>query len=193
MTPDDPETARTTLMTLEAFADTIVPGQRRWPGDRAIAGVSAGGGAVTAGAVDLLRTQAGGLAEMLDSLAMSLNGHALQYTAANSPSVEEAGADPLPPFVALPFADRTELVRTLTAPGHPEKELWVAMAMFSNMAFDTGAHLTTTEAFASGHPGLLTMGFQPPDPDGIWRFPDFSYRRQLAEPHPATTPSGSPA
>jgi hypothetical protein len=37
------------------------------------------------------------------------------------------------------------------------------------------------------------MGFAKPDPDGLWRFEDYSYGRQLARIHPATTPSGNPA
>ena len=51
----------TSSITLEAYADTIVPGEKRWPGDRAIAGVSTGGGAVTGGALDLLRWDATGI------------------------------------------------------------------------------------------------------------------------------------
>jgi len=49
------------------------------------------------------------------------------------------------------------------------------------------------DALKAGHPGLLALGYQLPDADGLWRFPKFSYRRKLAELHPDTTPSGSPA
>ncbi|SCE24188.1 hypothetical protein GA0115246_112984 [Streptomyces sp. SolWspMP-sol7th] len=59
------------------------------------------------------------------------------------------------------------------------------------MAFDTGAHLHTAEAIAAGHPGLSAIGFSAPDPDGLWRFPAFSYNRPLARLHPDTAPSGS--
>ncbi|HYS37141.1 MAG TPA: DUF5987 family protein, partial [Pseudonocardiaceae bacterium] len=45
-------------MTLEAWADTIIPGEKRWPDDRAIAGVSTGGGSVAAGAIEVLQTDA---------------------------------------------------------------------------------------------------------------------------------------
>jgi hypothetical protein len=176
-------------MTLEAFADTIIPGAKRWPGDRAIAGVSEGGGAVAAGAIELLETDAGGLAPALDELAKALNAHTRSYAADHDVPLD----DTVPPFVALPSAHRIALVQVLTATGHPEKQLWVNLVVFSNMAFDTGAHLSTTEAIAAGHPGLLAMGFTPPEADGIWRFPTYSYQRRLADPHPATTPSGSPA
>jgi hypothetical protein len=62
MTQQSPEPQ---TMTLEAFADTIIPGERRWPGDRAVAGVGTGGGAVAAGAVGLLEDPACGIAGMV--------------------------------------------------------------------------------------------------------------------------------
>jgi hypothetical protein len=174
-------------VTLEAFADTIIPGEKRSPDDRAIAGAAGGGGAVTAGAVALLEEPAAGLVDGLDNLTESLNAHALRYAAQHDVVLDEE----VPPFVALPFDDRTTLVRELTAPEHPEKEFWVLLALFSNMAFDTGAHMHTREALAVGHPGLSTMGFTKPDPDGLWRFPEYSYGRPLSRLHPHTTPSGS--
>ncbi|MFH9862964.1 DUF5987 family protein [Streptomyces sp. NPDC017202] len=176
-----------TISTLEAFADTIVPGEKRNPDDHAVAGAVSGPGAVAAGALELLQNPATGLAESLDDFADALNGHALALAdrRAHSP------APGVPPFVALSFADRTALVTALTAPGHPERDLWVSLALFSNMAFDTGAHLHTVEAMAAGHPGLAAMGFAAPDPDGLWRFPEFSYGRPLARLHPDTAPSGS--
>ncbi|MEJ3747487.1 DUF5987 family protein [Actinomycetes bacterium KLBMP 9797] len=176
-------------MTLEAFADTIVPGAKRDAGDRAIAGASDTGGAVAAGAVELVSMPATGLAPLLDYLAEGLNGHARAYAAERELVLD----DEVPPFVALPFEHRTALVALLTGPGHPEKEAWVGLALFSNMAFDSAAHLHTAEAIAAGHPGLAAMGFTAPDADGLWRFPRYSYGRQLARPHPDTTPSGSPA
>ncbi|WP_158851261.1 DUF5987 family protein [Saccharothrix deserti] len=175
-------------MTLEAFADTIVPGEKRSPDDRAIAGAAAGDGAVVAGAVALLLTPAAGVAEGLESLMNMLDNHAREY--ARERGVELDGS--VPPFVSLPFEDRTNLVARLVAPGHPEKDGWVALALFSNMAFDTGAHMPTHEAIAAGHPGLTAMKFANPDADGLWRFPAYSYRRQLSALHPHTTPSGSP-
>jgi hypothetical protein len=176
-------------MTLEAFADTIIPGEKRWPDDRAIAGVSAGGGAVTAGAVELLETPAGGMSFVLDTMVVALNEHAKEYAAGRGRTLDDA----VPAFVDLDYADRTALVQTLIAPDHPEKEMWIGLVMFSVMAWDTGAHMSIAEAFESGHPGLLTIGFARPDEDGLWRFPEYSYGRQLANPHPHTTPTGSPA
>ncbi|WP_331755353.1 DUF5987 family protein (plasmid) [Streptomyces sp. NBC_00846] len=175
------------VSTLEAFADTIVPGAKRYEEDRAVAGVVPGPGAVAAGALELLQTAATGLSDSLDEFADALNAHARLYAAAEPADADAA----VPPFVALSYTERTHLVTVLTAPGHPERDLWVSLALFSNMAFDTGAHLHTADAIAAGHPGLAALGFAPPSEDGQWRFPDFSYGRPLARLHPDTTPSGS--
>ncbi|MBB5856010.1 DUF5987 family protein [Amycolatopsis umgeniensis] len=177
------------VSTLEAYADTIVPGEKRFPDDHAIAGASAGPGAVVAGALELLHTEATGVTVGLPYLAQSLNDHAKVYAKEHDLTLDET----LPSFVALSFVDRTALVRQLTAPGHPEKDGWVSLALFCNMSFDSAAHKHTAEAIAEGHPGLLAMGYTAPDEDGLWRFPKFSYRRELAQLHPDTTPSGSPA
>jgi hypothetical protein len=176
-------------LTLEAFADTIVPGAKRSADDRAIAGAAEGGGAVAAGALELLQMPATGVTAGLDYLAQALNGHAEAYAADHGITPDES----VPPFVALPYEHRAALVQCLTAPGHPEKDGWVLLALFSNMAFDVAAHKHTSEALAEGHPGLLAMGFAKPNADGLWRFPDYSYRQPLASLHPDTTPSGSPA
>lgn len=175
-------------LTLEAFADTIIPGEKRHPDDRAVAGVSAGGGAVAAGAVAILETPEGGMAGALDDLAVALNGHARAFCARHGlePDAEL-------PFVGLGYDHRLALVAELVAPEHPEKMMWVGVAMFSYMAFDTGAHLHTAEAIAAGHPGLRTLGFAGPGPDGLWRFPAYSYGRALSEIHPATDSTGSPS
>ncbi|MFI5929072.1 DUF5987 family protein [Micromonospora sp. NPDC051543] len=189
MSLDSPDADGTITMTLEAFADTVIPGEKRSAKDWAIAGVSDGGGAVAAGAIALIREPAGGLADIVDHLAVALNAHAETYASNHGVTLDGT----LPAFVALPFADRTALVQALVAPGHPERELWIPLLMFSNMAFDTGAHMHTTEAIAAGHPGLTSMRFELPEPDGLWRFPAFSYRRELATRHPQTTATGSPA
>jgi hypothetical protein len=189
MEPATSDEEQVKVMTLEAFADTIVPGNKRWPGDRAIAGVSDDGGSVAAGALDLLESPAGGLSQWLGGLAGMLNGHAQNYAKDNGISLDES----VPAFVSLDYDHRVALVLQLTAWEHPERQGWVNLVMFSNMAFDTGAHMHTVDALAAGHPGLLTLGFAPPDPDGLWRFPHYSYGRKLAEIHPNTTASGSPA
>ncbi|MFC4032424.1 DUF5987 family protein [Streptomyces polygonati] len=183
---EDPDGAEWTA-TLEAFADTIIPGEKRSPDDRAVAGVSEGGGAVAAGALALLEMPEGGMAPMLEDLASALDTYAEKYREEHGLGVD----DTAPPFVTLEYQDRVALVEELTLPGHPEKVLWTGLALFCNMAFDTGAHLHTTEAIAAGHVGLLAIGYRPPNADGLWRFPEFSYRRPLAKLHPDTIASGS--
>jgi hypothetical protein len=176
------------VVTLEAFADTIIPGEKRHPDDHAIAGVSEGGGAVEAGALEVLQHSASGVAAGLPYLAQSLNGHAQNYAAEHNLDLDAA----LPAFVALTYEQRAEVVATLITPGHPEKDGWVLLALFSNMAFDIAPHRHTVDALNEGHPGLTALGFTKPDPDGLWRFKDFSYGRKLANIRPDTTPSGSP-
>jgi hypothetical protein len=175
--------------TLEAFADTFVPGEKRSPDDVAIAGAAPGPGAVAAGAIELLEMPAAGIADGLDDIVSTLNDHASSYAAEHGISRDAA----VPPFVALDYEHRSALMRVLTAPDHPEKEFWILTALFCFMAFDTAAHMDTVRAMKDGHPGLRMMGFAEPDPDGLWRFPDFSYGRQLARSHPDTTPNGDPA
>jgi hypothetical protein len=182
------------LLTLEAFADTFVPGERRFPADIAVAGAAAGAGAVAAGAIELLHTPATGISETLPDLVGILNEHAAEYAAANGITLDgTVSSGAVPEFVSLGFEQRSELLRRLTDPDHPEKEFWILAALFCFMAFDTAAHTGTASAIENGHPGLATMGFAAPDPDGLWRFADFSYGRQLARIHPDTTPSGDPA
>jgi enediyne biosynthesis protein E8 len=177
------------IQTLEAWADTFVPGEKRWPDDQAIAGAAAGPGAVEAGAVELLETPATGVSEGLDGLAKALNDHAAAWAVSHGVTIDES----VPAFVGLSYPDRTAVVRMLIAPDHPEKDIWILVALFCFMAFDTAAHLHTADAVAAGHPGLTAMGFAKPDADGLWRFPDFSYERQLASLHPGTTQAGDPA
>lgn len=175
-------------MTLEAFADTIIPGVKRSADDHAIAGVSHDAGAVEAGAIEMLEMPAAGVVAGLGYLSTALNGHAQTYAAEHGLEL----ADGLPAFVALPYEHRAALILKLTARGNPERDGWVLLAMFSNMAYDTAAHRHTTEAIENGHPGLLTMGFAKPNEDGLWRFPQYGYGQELAKRHPSTTPSGSP-
>ncbi len=190
---EDPGTAldvdERRTMTIEAFADTILPGEKRSPGDRAVAGAAPGPGAVAAGAIELLEQPGGGMAEALDALALTLDEHATRHAAERGLTLE----DDVPAFVALPFEQRTALVRILTDPGHQEKQMWVSLAVFCTMAFDSAAHLHTVDALADGHPGLLTIGYFRPEDDGLWRFPRFSYGRQLATAHPSITANGDPA
>jgi enediyne biosynthesis protein E8 len=180
---------KTHVPTIEAFADTILPGAKRWPTDHAVAGVSADGGAVAGGALPLLEDPASGFAEILPPLAERLNEHAREFADARGLSLD----DTLPVFVALDHSARVALLQQLLDPAHPEKEMFVGLAMFSTMAFDSAAHLDTREAIAQGHPGLLAIGYSRPGADGLWRFPEFSYGRALAPLHPLTTTTGNPA
>src|SRR5690348_15008010 len=91
-------------MTIEAYADTIVPGEKRSPGDRTIAGAAAGPGAVVSGAVELLQQPGGGLDTAVEGMAWDLNDHARGYAETHGLSLDRG----VPPFVALSFADRTE-------------------------------------------------------------------------------------
>jgi enediyne biosynthesis protein E8 len=175
-------------MTLEAFADTIVPGVKRFPDDRAIAGVCDEPGSVECGALELLADPATGVAAGLVPLSGMLNGHAVSYAERVGLTLDTS----VPAFVALEYDHRAALIVELVAWGHPERDGWVLLAQFSTIAYDSAAHRNTAEAMADGHPGLLQMGFAKPDDDGLWRFPDFSYGRELAKRHPNTTESGSP-
>lgn len=189
MAPRTFDEDRERTATLEAFADTIIPGEKRSPDDRAIAGAAEGGGAVAAGALELLHWPATGVTDWLPDLARDLNRHAADHAAEHGLGLDGS----VPPYVALPYEHRRALVGRLTTPGHPEQAFWVSLALFCNMAFDSAAHLSTAEALAAGHPGLTALGIAAPDPDGLWRFPRFTYGRPLARLHPDTTPSGSPA
>lgn len=178
-----------TTSTLEAWSDTMVPGQKRFAGDRAVAGATFGPGAVQAGAVDLMRYEPVGLAPTLPALAAGLDTEAVRYAAGAALLLDPD----VPPFVALPFEHRTSLAVELLDSGHPDQLAWYALAAVATLAFHTAAHLDTADAVRTGHPGLAWIGFPLPDPDDLWRFPRFSYRRKLAEPHPATTSTGNPA
>jgi len=175
--------------THEAWSDTIVPGERRWPGDRVVAGAAGGPGAVQAGGWRLLNDPEIGLGPALPALGAALNAEA---------GVEAASAglvlDPaVPPMVALPFRDRTSLAVRLLDQSHRDQVVWYALAAVAMLAFHTAAHLDTTEAVRRGHPGLTWLRFPAPDSDGLWRYEHFSYDRALAHRHPGTTSTGHPA
>ncbi|MER8184589.1 DUF5987 family protein [Kitasatospora sp. NPDC094015] len=177
------------VQTLEAFADTLVPGQRRFPGDRAVAGAVTGPGAVEAGAVAVLSSPDLPLAPWLPEVAALLDAHALAYAAARLILLPPT----VPPFVGLSFTHRTGLVGELTGTDGLDRSIWQVLALLVSLAFDTAAQLDTAAAVRAGHPGLTWLDFPAPGPDGLWRFPDHSYGAALAPLHPATTPSGSPA
>jgi enediyne biosynthesis protein E8 len=176
-------------LTLEAWSDTMVPGEKRSRGDRAIAGAATGPGAVQAGAVDMMRFGPVGLAPALPALAGALNAEATRYAVAHA----VVPAPGVPPFVALPFDHRTRLALELLDGGRPDQLAWYGLAGIAMLAFHTAGHLHTVDAVRSGHPGLVWLDFPMPDADGLWRYPLFSYGRTLADVHPATTSTGQPA
>jgi hypothetical protein len=174
--------------TLEAWSDTIVPGAKRSPDDRVVAGATPGPGAVQAGVWQLLNDPDVGLRPALPAFTALLNTEATGYALAHGVRLDLT----VPPFVALPFAHRTALANQLLNPQHVDQLLWYALAAMALLAFHTAAQLDTATAVREGHPGLKWIGFPKPDPDGLWRFPRFSYRRRLAREHPATTSTGNP-
>ncbi|MEV6317340.1 DUF5987 family protein [Streptomyces sp. NPDC051776] len=181
----DPVTAQ----TLEAFADTIIPGERRYAGDRAVAGAVSGPGAVQAGALDVLASPELPLRPLLPGIAALLTTRATAYAATHLIVLPPL----LPPFVGLSFAHRTALVGRLYGPEDADRAIWQVLALVVSLAFDTAANHDTAEAVRTGHPGLTWLGFPAAGADGVWRFDAYSYGRSLAPLHPSTTPSGSPA
>lgn len=178
-----------TTQTLGAFADTLIPGERRFAGDVVVAGAVTGPGAVQAGVVDLLNSPELPVAPLLPAIATLLDARAVAYAALRLILL------PLtrPPFVGLSFSDRTALVGGLFGPDDPDRPIWQVLSLLVGLAFDTAGQQDTVQALAQGHPGLEWLRFPGPNPDGLWRFPDFSYGRPLAVLHPDTTASGSPA
>jgi len=175
--------------TLEAFSDTLIPGAKRSPLDRAIAGADTGAGAVQAGAIELLNFPPAGVAPALPGFAAALNARATAYAADHGILLDPT----VPPLVSLGFADRTALlVELLDETTGDEQLAYFALAALVFLAYHTAGHLPTAEAVRNGHPGLAAIGFPAPDADGLWRFPQFSYRRMLASRHPRTTGKGSP-
>lgn len=174
--------------SMEAFADTIVPGERRSRRDRVVAGATEGPGAVQAGVWELLNDDAVGIAPALPALASTLDAAALDQA-------RRAGLlpDPLAPFVGLPFRHRTAVATRLLNGAGQDQVVWYAVAALAMLAFHTAAHLDTATAVREGHPGLRWLRFPEPDDDGLWRYERFSYRRRLARSHPRTTRTGHPA
>lgn len=175
--------------TLEAFADTIVPGAKRFPTDRVVAGATVGPGAVDAGAWTLYNDPDVGIAVALPGLVALINTEAAAYALTHGKALDLR----VPAFVSLDFDSRTAVVGLLLSGTGVVQLLWYAIAAMAMLAFHTAGHLDTATAVRQGHPGLGWLGFPPPNADGIWRFPDFSYGAELAALHPLTTSGGHPA
>ena len=174
--------------TLEAYADTLVPGEKRFPTDRAIAGAATGPGAVQAGALALMNFPPVGLQPALPALVAGINARAVTYAASHAIVLDPT----VPPFVALDFAARTALLVEILDADSPDQLAFYALAAIPFLAYHTAGHLPTVDAIRDGHPGLAAIRFPAPDADGIWRFPEFSYRRALAPRHPRSK-RGNPA
>ena len=175
--------------TMEAWGDTIVPGERRSRHDRVIAGATRGPGAVQAGVWELLNDPAVGIAPALPALSAALDTEAVTEAARAGVALDPT----VPPLVALPFRQRTSLAERLLAGTGPDQVVWYALAAIAMLAFHTAAHLDTAAAVRHRHPGLTWLGFPQPDADDLWRFEHFSYRTALARRHPRTTRTGNPA
>ena len=165
--------------TLEAYADTLIPGEKRFPGDVAIAGVVTGAGAVQGGAIEMMNFAPIGLAPALPLLALGINVAAVLYAVSHGIVLDPT----VPPFVGLDFASRTALMVQLLDPSNRDQPAFAGLAAFAFVAYNTAGYLPTVVAISEGHPGLAAIGFPPPNPDGKWRFPEFSYQRVLARAH----------
>lgn len=174
--------------TLEAYADTLIPGQKRFPGDRAIAGVVTGAGAVQGGAIEMMNFPPVGFQPVLPLVALTINVYAFLYALFNGIALDPT----VPPFVSLDFASRTALLVAILAGNGPDQGAFYGLAAVCFIAYNTAGYLPTAVAISEGHPGLAAIGFPPPNPDGLWRFPKFSYQRVLARAHPRSK-RGNPA
>jgi hypothetical protein len=155
--------------TLQAFADTILPGRpasRTDLGDpidpRAIAGVDSLPGAVEADSLRLFHDPLIGFDALEAPFLADLSGRALAVG---------GGA-----FLLLPFEKRVQTVLSGLDFGNPTRTLWEAAAAVPFTAFcGAGEHPIGTSENASGY-GV--MGYPGAAPDGYQR--DYSYGRPLS-------------
>lgn len=179
-------TAEQTL-ALEAFADTVLPGRRRFEGDLAICGVSDTPGAVECGAIEVLTDPATGLEDGVAEMAHLLDEHAVTFAQAQKITAVSRFAD-------FAYEDRRRLVAQLTSPEEPQKDFWFLIALFSVMAYDSAPHLETADALdpeKTPASGLREMNFRPPQ-QGRWGFRPSSYGRRLASLREGTDSNGDP-
>jgi hypothetical protein len=153
--------------TLQAFADTIIPGRkasRTDLGDEidplAIAGVDPQPGAVEADALRLYHDPLVGFDALAPAFLSDLSGRAL-----------EQGA----PFLMLPYEKRAAAVLSGLSFDNPSRTVWEAAAAVPFTAFCAAAeHEIGTSANASGY---RVMGYPGAAPNGYRRA---SYGRRLA-------------
>ena len=154
--------------TLQAFADTILPGrpaERTDLGDEihpgAIAGVDTTPGAVEADVLRIYRDDRIGFPTLAGPFLSELTTR----------SVRHGG-----PFLTLPFDARTRVVLELLSFDNPSRVVHEAAAAIPFVAFcAASAHPIATSANASGY---RTMGYPGAAPNGYPR--SFSYRRRLS-------------
>jgi hypothetical protein len=153
--------------TLQAFADTILPGRKAARTDLgdpidplAIAGVDAEPGAVEADALRTFHDPLVGFDALAPAFLADLNSRAV------------AQGDP---FLTLDYDRRVAVVLTGLSFDNPERTLWEAAAAVPFTAFCAAAeHPTGTSANASGY---RVMGYPGAAPDG---YRGASYGRRLA-------------
>src|SRR4051794_11352083 len=153
--------------TLQAFADTIIPGRKVAKTDLgdeihalAIAGVDKEPGAVEADALRLFHDPLVGFDALAPAFLSDLSGRALQ----------QGGA-----FLTLPYAKRVAAVMSGLSFDNPSRTLWEAAAAVPFTAFCAAAeHPIGTSANASGY---RVMGYPGAAPNGHRRA---SYRRKLS-------------
>jgi hypothetical protein len=153
--------------TLQAFADTILPGRKVAKTDLgdeidplAIAGVDGEPGAVEADALRLFHDPLIGFDALAPAFLSDLSGRALQ----------QGGV-----FLTLPYEKRAAAVMSGLSFDNPSRTLWEAAAAVPFTAFCAAAeHATGTSANASGY---RVMGYPGAAPNG---YTNASYRRKLS-------------
>jgi hypothetical protein len=153
--------------TLQAFADTIIPGRKATRTDLgdeidplAIAGVDREPGAVEADALRLYHDPLIGFDALAPAFLADLNGRALQNGG---------------PFLSLAYDKRVATVMSGLSFDNSSRTLWEAAAAVPFTAFCAAAeHATGTSANASGY---RVMGYPGAAPNG---HKQASYRRKLS-------------
>jgi hypothetical protein len=153
--------------TLQAFADTIIPGRKAAKTDLgdeidplAIAGVDGEPGAVEADALRLFHDPLIGFDALEPPFLSDLSGRALQ----------QGG-----PFLTLPYDKRAAAVMSGLSFDNPSRTLWEAAAAVPFTAFCAAAeHPIGTSENASGY---RVMGYPGAAPNG---YRGASYRRKLS-------------
>lgn len=152
--------------TLQAFADTIIPGRRasRTESGRdihaqAIAGVDDAPGAVEADALALYQSALFPYRPIAPAFLAELE----------SRSLPQGG-----PFLVLPYDARVDVSVQGLSFDNPTRQIWELSALLAFFAFCTGALVTDQAKLVPS--GFRVMGFPGAAPEGYWAG---SYRRRL--------------